>query len=106
MLPGLSDKNNRPGTQLSGTYRGKRLNHVQGFTQEIPNEPILFPKTPNSLLEPEAPIVLPYFSTPMALVKSGPIMRQNLLSLLKTGVKTSRREKRWITFLALPVLTM
>ena len=35
--------------------------NVQGFTQEIPVEPILFAKTPNCLLESEAPIVLPQF---------------------------------------------
>jgi 2-keto-4-pentenoate hydratase/2-oxohepta-3-ene-1,7-dioic acid hydratase in catechol pathway len=35
--------------------------NVRGFTPEIPIEPILFAKTPNCLLEPEAPIVLPQF---------------------------------------------
>jgi 2-keto-4-pentenoate hydratase/2-oxohepta-3-ene-1,7-dioic acid hydratase in catechol pathway len=34
---------------------------VQGFTDEIPQEPILFPKTPNVLVGPEEPIVLPRF---------------------------------------------
>jgi 2-keto-4-pentenoate hydratase/2-oxohepta-3-ene-1,7-dioic acid hydratase in catechol pathway len=34
---------------------------VQGFTQEIPTEPILFPKTPNVLIGPEMPIVIPKF---------------------------------------------
>jgi 2-keto-4-pentenoate hydratase/2-oxohepta-3-ene-1,7-dioic acid hydratase in catechol pathway len=34
---------------------------VQGFTDEIPAEPILFPKTPNVLIGPEDPIVLPRF---------------------------------------------
>ena len=34
---------------------------VQGFTDEIPTEPILFPKTPNVLIGPEKPIVLPRF---------------------------------------------
>jgi 2-keto-4-pentenoate hydratase/2-oxohepta-3-ene-1,7-dioic acid hydratase in catechol pathway len=34
---------------------------VQGFTQEIPEEPILFPKTPNVLIGPEMPIVIPKF---------------------------------------------
>ncbi len=34
---------------------------VQGFTGEIPTEPILFPKTPNVLIGPEAPIVIPRF---------------------------------------------
>ena len=35
--------------------------NVRGFTQEIPTEPILFPKTPNCLLGPEEPIILPKF---------------------------------------------
>jgi 2-keto-4-pentenoate hydratase/2-oxohepta-3-ene-1,7-dioic acid hydratase in catechol pathway len=35
--------------------------NVQGFTQEIPDEPILFPKTPNVLIGPEMPIVIPKF---------------------------------------------
>jgi 2-keto-4-pentenoate hydratase/2-oxohepta-3-ene-1,7-dioic acid hydratase in catechol pathway len=34
---------------------------VQGFTDEIPTEPILFPKTPNVLIGSEEPIVLPRF---------------------------------------------
>lgn len=34
---------------------------VQGFTQEIPTEPILFPKTPNVLIGPEQPIIIPKF---------------------------------------------
>jgi 2-keto-4-pentenoate hydratase/2-oxohepta-3-ene-1,7-dioic acid hydratase in catechol pathway len=34
---------------------------VQGFTDEIPQEPIVFPKTPNVLIGPEEPIVLPRF---------------------------------------------
>lgn len=35
--------------------------NVQGFTQEVPDEPILFPKTPNVLIGPEMPIVIPKF---------------------------------------------
>ena len=34
---------------------------VQGFTEEIPEEPILFPKTPNVLIGPGEPIVIPAF---------------------------------------------
>jgi 2-keto-4-pentenoate hydratase/2-oxohepta-3-ene-1,7-dioic acid hydratase in catechol pathway len=34
---------------------------VRGFTDEVPSEPILFPKTPNVLIGPEAPIVIPRF---------------------------------------------
>ncbi len=34
---------------------------VQGFIPDIPEEPILFPKTPNVLVGPEEPIVIPKF---------------------------------------------
>ena len=34
---------------------------VQNFTEEIPTEPILFPKTPNVLIGPGEPIILPAF---------------------------------------------
>ncbi len=35
--------------------------NVQGFSDEIPAEPILFPKTPNVLIGPGKPIVIPRF---------------------------------------------
>lgn len=34
---------------------------VRGFTEEVPQEPILFPKTPNVLIGPGQPIVIPRF---------------------------------------------
>lgn len=34
---------------------------VKGFTDEVPTEPLLFPKTPNVLVGPEAAIVIPEF---------------------------------------------
>jgi 2-keto-4-pentenoate hydratase/2-oxohepta-3-ene-1,7-dioic acid hydratase in catechol pathway len=34
---------------------------VQGFSSEQPREPVLFPKTPNVLIGPEEPIVIPAF---------------------------------------------
>lgn len=34
---------------------------VRGFTDEVPSEPILFPKTPNVLIGSEQPIVIPKF---------------------------------------------
>jgi 2-keto-4-pentenoate hydratase/2-oxohepta-3-ene-1,7-dioic acid hydratase in catechol pathway len=36
---------------------------VRGFTDEIPDEPILFPKTPNVLIGPDEPVILPAFLT-------------------------------------------
>ena len=35
--------------------------NVQNFTGEIPTEPVLFPKTPNVLIGPGVPIILPAF---------------------------------------------
>ncbi len=35
--------------------------NVQNFTEEIPTEPVLFPKTPNVLIGPGEPIILPAF---------------------------------------------
>ncbi|MCK8600642.1 fumarylacetoacetate hydrolase family protein [Syntrophobacteraceae bacterium DRH4] len=34
---------------------------VRGFTDEVPREPILFPKTPNVLIGHEEPIIIPKF---------------------------------------------
>jgi 2-keto-4-pentenoate hydratase/2-oxohepta-3-ene-1,7-dioic acid hydratase in catechol pathway len=34
---------------------------VQGFTNEVPKEPLLFPKTPNVLVGPDQPIIIPTF---------------------------------------------
>lgn len=34
---------------------------VQGFTNEVPAEPVIFPKTPNVLIGPDQPIVIPGF---------------------------------------------
>jgi len=34
---------------------------VKGFTTEVPPEPLLFPKTPNVLVGPDEPIVIPKF---------------------------------------------
>jgi 2-keto-4-pentenoate hydratase/2-oxohepta-3-ene-1,7-dioic acid hydratase in catechol pathway len=34
---------------------------VQNFTSEIPSEPVLFAKTPNVLVGPEEPVILPAF---------------------------------------------
>ena len=34
---------------------------VKGFTDEVPTEPLLFPKTPNVLIGPDQTIVIPKF---------------------------------------------
>ncbi len=35
--------------------------NVQGFTGEVPEEPVIFPKTPNVLIETGKPIIIPSF---------------------------------------------
>ncbi len=35
--------------------------HVQGFTASVPTEPVIFPKTPNVLIGPDDPIIIPTF---------------------------------------------
>jgi 2-keto-4-pentenoate hydratase/2-oxohepta-3-ene-1,7-dioic acid hydratase in catechol pathway len=35
--------------------------NVQGFDENVPSEPVLFAKTPNTLIGPEQPIVIPGF---------------------------------------------
>jgi len=45
---------------LSHIEERKSVN-VQGFTDEIPEEPVLFSKTPNVLIGPGEPIVIPKF---------------------------------------------
>ena len=34
---------------------------VQGFTNEVPSEPVLFPKTPNVLVQNKEPVIIPAF---------------------------------------------
>lgn len=34
---------------------------IKGFTDQVPSEPLLFPKTPNVLVGPDQPIVIPKF---------------------------------------------
>ena len=34
---------------------------VQGFTKDVPDEPVLFPKLPSSIIGPKDPIVIPTF---------------------------------------------
>ncbi|MFP4164399.1 MAG: fumarylacetoacetate hydrolase family protein [Chitinispirillaceae bacterium] len=50
---------------LGLNYRSHIAEHasvdVQGFSEEIPREPVLFPKTPNVLIPAGAPIVIPAF---------------------------------------------
>jgi len=63
--------------------------NVRGFTDEIPPEPILFPKTPNVLIGPEEPIVIPAFLEDTVSRKFARITRPNWPSSSEGDVKTS-----------------
>jgi 2-keto-4-pentenoate hydratase/2-oxohepta-3-ene-1,7-dioic acid hydratase in catechol pathway len=65
------------GIELSAAHRRKRSVKVKGFTDEVPSEPLLFPKTPNVLIGPEQPIVIPRFLKTCGFNPCGPITRRN-----------------------------
>ena len=67
--------------------------NVQGFTPEIPNEPILFAKTPNCLLEPDAPIVLPQFLHDYGFDEIRTDYEAELAFIIKDQCKNITKEK-------------
>jgi 2-keto-4-pentenoate hydratase/2-oxohepta-3-ene-1,7-dioic acid hydratase in catechol pathway len=67
--------------------------NVRGFTQEKPIEPILFAKTPNCLLEPEAPIVLPRFLHDYGFDEIRTDYEAELAFIIKDRCKNIRKEK-------------
>jgi len=64
-----------------------KLFNAKGFTQEIPAEPILFPKTPNCLIGPEEPILLPEFIHEYAFNKVRNDYEAELAFILKDQCK-------------------
>ena len=67
--------------------------NVRGFTQEIPIEPILFAKTPNCLLEPEEPIILPKFLHDYGFDEIRTDYEAELVFIIKDRCKNIPREK-------------
>ena len=60
---------------------------VQNFTNEIPTEPVLFPKTPNVLIGPGAPIILPAFVTEYGFANCRTDHEAELAIIIKDRVK-------------------
>lgn len=61
--------------------------NVQNFTDEIPTEPILFPKTPNVLIGPGEPIVLPAFVDDYAFEECRTDYEAELAVIIKDRIK-------------------
>lgn len=60
---------------------------VQNFTEEIPTEPVLFPKTPNVLIGPGDPIILPAFVQEYGFTNCRTDHEAELAILIKDRVK-------------------
>lgn len=60
---------------------------VQNFTDEIPTEPILFPKTPNVLVGPGDPIILPSFVNDYKFVDCRTDHEAELAIIIKDRIK-------------------
>ena len=61
--------------------------NVQNFTDEVPVEPVLFPKTPNVLIGPEEPIVLPSFINEYAFADPRTDYEGELALIIKDRIK-------------------
>ena len=67
--------------------------HVQGFTQEIPAEPVIFPKTPNVLIGPDMPIILPKFLEAYQFTEPRIDYEAELAFIIKDRCKNVPREE-------------
>ncbi len=67
--------------------------NVKNFTDEIPTEPVLFPKTPNVLIGPGAPIILPAFIDKYDFVDCRTDYEGELAILIKDRIKNIREEE-------------
>jgi 2-keto-4-pentenoate hydratase/2-oxohepta-3-ene-1,7-dioic acid hydratase in catechol pathway len=63
---------------------------VQNFTAEIPTEPVLFPKTPNVLIGPGQPIILPAFVLAYGFANCRTDHEAELAIIVKNRVKNLR----------------
>ncbi len=69
---------------------------VQNFTDEIPTEPILFPKTPNVLIGPGDPIILPAFVEEYGFATCRTDHEAELAIIIKDRVKNLSPEKAMV----------
>jgi 2-keto-4-pentenoate hydratase/2-oxohepta-3-ene-1,7-dioic acid hydratase in catechol pathway len=67
--------------------------NVQNFTDEIPEEPVLFPKTPNVLIPPGAPIVLPAMLADYDFARPRTDYEGELAIIIKDRIKNIGEEK-------------
>ncbi len=67
--------------------------NVQNFTDEIPTEPVLFPKTPNVLIGPDTPIILPAFVSRYDFTDCRTDYEGELAILIKDRIKNIREEE-------------
>ncbi len=65
---------------------------VQNFTDEIPTEPVLFPKTPNVLIGPGKPIILPAFVGDYGFANCRTDYEAELAIIIKDRVKNLSAE--------------
>lgn len=66
---------------------------VQNFTDEIPEEPVLFPKTPNVLIGPRETIVLPRFVREYGFANCRTDHEAELAIIMKSGGKNIPADK-------------
>jgi 2-keto-4-pentenoate hydratase/2-oxohepta-3-ene-1,7-dioic acid hydratase in catechol pathway len=66
---------------------------VQNFKDEIPTEPVLFPKTPNVLIGPGQPIILPAFVEEYCFANCRTDYEAELAIIIKDRVKNLSVEK-------------
>ncbi len=66
---------------------------VRNFREEIPTEPVLFPKTPNVLIGPGEPIILPAFVEEYAFANCRTDHEAELAIIIKDRVKNLPAEK-------------
>lgn len=66
---------------------------VQNFTDEIPDEPVLFPKTPNVLIGPGEPIILPSFIDDYGFTNCRTDHEAELAIIVKNRVKNLDMDK-------------
>jgi len=66
--------------------------NVQNFTNEIPEEPVLFPKTPNVLIGPDEEIILPKFLQEYNFDKCRTDHEAELAIIIKDRVKNVSSE--------------
>jgi len=67
--------------------------NIKNFDGEIPTEPILFPKTPNVLIGPESPIILPAFIDDYQFPDLRTDHEAELAIIIKDRIKNCAAEK-------------